>query len=206
MLVYINHPNHFISPIELAEKLFHIDYNSDIRLHRILSNICIPLVNIYSFLLRIFHPQITYVHTSYADTWNLDHTLGTVILASLRHFRTTCYGAPAVDLSDIPSDLQTSEYTIHDHWDFILDEMIFAFEHHINHKWEDDCCTGTYDLYWQPIDKDGLPVEKGQHTAYSLEHGPNHTVEYDTAALALMSRRIQNGFRLFGRYYQALWN
>jgi hypothetical protein len=36
--------------------------------------------------------------------------------------------------------------------------------------------------------------------------GPNHTKVYDWEGRKAYEARIQNGFRLFGKYYQNLWD
>ena len=41
---------------------------------------------------------------------------------------------------------------------------------------------------------------------FKLEEGPNHTYKCDYDGMAVVEDRIKNGFRLFGKYYQALWD
>ena len=36
--------------------------------------------------------------------------------------------------------------------------------------------------------------------------GPNDTYVWDEEGMKEYEKRIQNGFRLFGRYYQNLWD
>ena len=48
--------------------------------------------------------------------------------------------------------------------------------------------------------------EDGKPKLYSVEHGPNHTYQCDYDAIKVVEDRIANGFRLFGKYYQALWD
>lgn len=113
------------------------------------------------------------------DTWNLDYTLGCVALPLLKQLRDTGNGAPYVDDEDVPhlprhkspanetvqKDLFQDEKldnmcweNTQARWDWILDEMIYAFE--------------------------GLV-------------GDSEIVDH---------KRSQNGFRLFGKYYRALWD
>jgi hypothetical protein len=39
-----------------------------------------------------------------------------------------------------------------------------------------------------------------------MKRGPNDTREWDSEGHTKEGERIQNGFRLFGKYYTALWD
>jgi hypothetical protein len=56
------------------------------------------------------------------------------------------------------------------------------------------------------VDKDGNEVAKGEHKYYQMKDGPNNTYKCDYEGMKKVEERIQNGFRLFGRYYQNLWD
>jgi hypothetical protein len=56
------------------------------------------------------------------------------------------------------------------------------------------------------VDKDGNEVPKGEHRFYQMKDGPNHTHVYDAEGAQKVQARITNGFRLFGRYYENLWD
>jgi len=49
-------------------------------------------------------------------------------------------------------------------------------------------------------------VPKGEHKHYRMTHGPKDTYQCDYDAIRVIETRIQNGFRLFGKYYQGLWD
>ena len=36
--------------------------------------------------------------------------------------------------------------------------------------------------------------------------GPNHTLKMDYEGMKVYQERISNGFRLFGKYYENLWD
>jgi len=68
------------------------------------------------------------------DTWSMDHTLALIIEPMLRQLKDTKHGAPYVEPEDVPEELRPSEkdeYGTDDthfkRWDWVLDEMIFAF-------------------------------------------------------------------------------
>lgn len=153
------------------------------------------------------------VHIDHWDTWSMDHTLGLIVLPMLKQLKATKHGSPHVDDEDVPEHLRSTaappkenEWDIdanhHDRWDWVMDEMIFAFEHHLNDAWEEQYRSGE-------IDWDSVPCEwhdNGKPKMYRMEHGPNHTYQCDYDGMQLVKDRITNGFRLFGKYYQALWD
>ena len=87
-------------------------------------------------------------------------------------------------------------------WEWVLDEMIFAFEHKLNDDWQDEFRSGEADWKHVPCQWD----ENGKATLFKMEEGPNHTYKCDYDAIAEVQKRIDNGFRLFGKYYQGLWD
>ena len=148
------------------------------------------------------------VHIDRWDTWGMDHTLAYIILPMLKQLNETKHGAPYVELEDVPKELhpkkQTkkqkdngeTDSTHFERWDWVLNEMIFAFDSKVNDGWEDQFETGETDLQWKKL-------EGGMS---QMVEGPNHTKVYDWEGRKAYEARIQNGFRLFGKYYQNLWD
>jgi hypothetical protein len=87
-----------------------------------------------------------------------------------------------------------------------MGEMIFAFECKADDSWEDAFRSGEHDIVWIPVDKDGNEVPKGEHKYYQMGHGSKDTYKCDYEGMKEVQKRIDNGFRLFGKYYQALWD
>lgn len=133
------------------------------------------------------------------DTWSMDHTLSHIIVPMLKQLRDTKHGSPMVDMIDVPEELRINDveskefwdngYTDpkhHDRWEWVLNEMIFAFEQKSRDGgWEDDY--------------------------YKYENDPNATfglklVWSDDEGRKAHQERMTNGFRLFGKYYEALWD
>ncbi len=94
------------------------------------------------------------------------------------------------DDEDVPEELKSTsappkenEYdTDANHfkrWDYVLNEMIFAFEHKVDDSWEDDYRSGEHDILWVPVDKDGNEVPKGEHKFMQMSKGPKDTYECD---------------------------
>ena len=118
------------------------------------------------------------------DTWSMDDALAPIILPMLVQLRATKHGAPMVDMKDVPKELratkaQQNKYAKDgetdpkhfERWDWILDEMIWAFEQKCRDDWMED-----YDYKW---DSEGAKAHQ---------------------------ERISNGFRLFGTYFENLWD
>ena len=113
------------------------------------------------------------------DTWNMDVTLAYIIVPMLKQLKEVKHGAPFVDNEDVSDELRASDEDLHtyskngetdehyfDRWDYVMDEMIFAFQSKLDEKFFSDDII-NYDAY---------------------------------------SDRINNGFKLFGKYYNGLWD
>ena len=149
------------------------------------------------------------VHVNRWDTWNMDETVAHIVFPMLRQLKETKHGAPWVDNEDVPEELHMSEdwyekYSrngetdphFFDRWEWVMDEMIFAFESKIDSSWEEQFQSGNMDIIWEESE-DGSSV---------MKKGPNHTFDIDNEAMKQYQKRISNGFRLFGKYYESLWD
>jgi hypothetical protein len=163
------------------------------------------------------HPKIEYVKIDRYDTWSMDHTLAPIILPMLKQLQKTKHGSPGVDDEDVPEELKSTsappkenEWDTDENWfkrwDWVLDEMIFAFECKVDDSWEEAFRSGVHDYITVPVDKDGNEVPKGEHKFWQMRDGPKNTFKCDYDGMRVVEARIQNGFRLFGKYYQALWD
>tara|TARA_B110000858_G_scaffold89449_1_gene103389 strand:+ start:57 stop:599 length:543 start_codon:yes stop_codon:yes gene_type:complete len=143
------------------------------------------------------------------DTWSMDHTLAKIILPMLILLKETKHGAPFVEMKDVPELLRWSSKEQEDYktkseiddkyferWEYVLSEMIWAFEQKNSNDWQSQYSEGEVD--WDHVDNgDGL---------FRLVEGPNHTHQVDRKGIKAHQKRITNGFRLFGKYYEGLWN
>lgn len=133
------------------------------------------------------------------DTWSMDHTLAPIILPMLVQLKETKHGASHVDLEDVPKELHGKKLTKKqkeqgdvddkhfERWDWVLNEMIWAFEQKCRDHWEED--------YYGPFiegEDDGI---LGGHFEWTDDEGRKKHQE-----------RMSNGFRLFGKYYESLWD
>ena len=131
--------------------------------------------------------QVVEVSIDPWDTWSMDHTLAHIILPMLKQLKETKHGAPAVEFKDVPEELMPPDAeavkklymengeideNFFKRWDYVLDEMIWAFEQKCRDNWMEDY----------------------------------HYNKWDTDGANAHQARMSNGFRLFGKYYENLWN
>jgi hypothetical protein len=134
------------------------------------------------------------VHIDKWDTWNMDHTLALIILPMLEQLRETKHGSPYVDDEDVPEYLRkgnedqltfefynrgltVDEDIIHKRWEWVLNEMIWAFKEHLDDNADE-----------------------------KFFNNDTHKSKYDHDAWTSWNEKKQNGFRLFGKYYTGLWD
>ena len=134
------------------------------------------------------------------DTWSMDHTLAPIILPMLVQLKETNHGSPNVDDEDVPKRLrstkkQQEKYNkdgstypkFFERWDWIMDEMIWAFEQKARDNWEED--------YYGPY----IEGEDGKMLS-------GHFEWTDDKGRQAHQERMSNGFRLFGKYFENLWD
>jgi len=154
------------------------------------------------------------------DTWSMDYTLALIILPMLKKLKETKHGSVIVDLEDVPLQYRYSddseyenaqrafdfyndedsvkiECDHHVRWDWVLDEMIFAFEMILN------------DGNWMDAYKTSYPMteEESKHqSVLNKLYSKNVKIVYDWDSIEKVENRITNGLILFGKYYRGLWS
>lgn len=168
--------------------------------------------------LETFEREVDIVVHNY-DTWNMDHTLALIILPMLKQLKETKHGAPNVDSSDVPNILKpkqmdivryreegTTDENFFKRWDYVMDEMIWTFEQIVDDESETQFYSGEQDIKWTPVDEEGNEVAKEDAKYHRMDRGPNDTFKIDKEGLETHNKRIENGLRLFGKYYRSLWD
>jgi len=129
------------------------------------------------------------------DTWGMDYTLTLIIIPLLKQLQATKHGSAIVDLEDAPEELHPPEKErdlelgetdskFHERWDWVLNEMIWTFEQLRDDNWQEK--------YIKFKDSDDLI---------------NYELDYkDEIGYNKHQERINNGLRLFGKYYTNLWD
>ena len=223
MKVYISsYRNHWLSPYHILEFVCFWEKNNDVFYnledkpnapYEKWVNFLDPICKAIAKVMDVIHPKVDYVKIDYWDTWSMDHTLGQIALPMLKQLKDKKHGSPCVDDEDVPEELKSTsapakenEWDVDDNhfkrWDWVMDEMIFAFEHHINKEWEEAYRSGEFDHKSVACEW----YENGKPKMFRLEEGPKHTYKADYEGMRIVEERIKNGFRLFGKYYQGLWD
>ena len=202
MKVYLSkYRYHWISPYTVLEKVFfwrEIDYDEPIidKWSDRLTPICQGIQKVLDF----FHPKINYVKIDRWDTWSMDYSLSFIVVPMLKQLKETKHGAPFVDDEDVPEELKSTsappkenDYdTDENHfkrWDWALNEMIWAFEQNLD--------TNSEEKFFDHAEWDEKEKDFGKNL---------HKIKIDQPGLKAHQDRKANGFRLFGKYYQGLWD
>jgi hypothetical protein len=143
------------------------------------------------------------------DTWSMDNTLAHIITPMLKQLKETQHGAPNVDMEDVPEELRTEqlvgEYDVDENhfkrWEYVLDEMIFAFESKLT-DWEEQFWKTKPEIDWN----DPVTPEKVVDGLEAYQFKWKTEGECDWEGRTKYQERITNGFRLFGKYYEGLWD
>ena len=218
MKIYINkYRYHWFSPYTICEKIcFWREIDYDEPWVKSVNQALNPVCTAFMKFLDVVHPKINYVKIDYWDTWSMDSTLSPIILPMLKQLKVTKHGAPLVDDEDVPATLRsTTKFaqkakendwdTDGNHfrrWDWVLDEMIWAFEQLSDEDHDAKFFTGESDIDWK-VSKTG---EDGKPLLWEMGKGPNDTRKFDKKGYTKHQERIRNGTRLFGKYYQNLWD
>jgi|TARA_R110000850_G_scaffold53852_5_gene128768 hypothetical protein len=152
--------------------------------------------NVFNWLWYDRRTQKVKVQTDRWDTWSMDHTLAHIVLPMLVQLKRTKHGAHCTDDKDVPKELRSTSAptkkntwdTDDNHfkrWDWILDEMIWAFHQKCRDDWEGD----FYEYKDDDTERFGLKL-----------------VWEDRAGQKAHQERMTNGFKLFGKYYENLWD
>jgi hypothetical protein len=212
-----NYRNHWISPYTIIDYMFFWTAWSKCSRHRGIvedtefvehpawvdraTDYLTPVSKTIQWVLSRINPQINYVHIDRYDTWSMDHTLADIILPMLKQLQATKHGAPFTDDEDVPEYLRSHMAQPKEHewdtdslhfmrWDWVIAEMIWAFEQKV-----------ADDAEGQFFDHSECRSEGKSWDPESYKQ-----VKYDKEGHAVWSARKANGFRLFGKYFEALWD
>lgn len=203
MKVYISkYRSHWVSPYTILEKVLwwkdweNIDY--DTPWVEKWSTRIEPFSHALQKFLDIVHPPVKFVKIDYYDTWSMDYTLSSIILPMLKQLRDTKQGSALVDPEDVPEHLRPTDApgpnngytdnTIHERWDWAIGEMIWAFEQKSSDENDNQFFDHSEVNNNDPLDKQ---IEQ---------------IKCDHDGLKAWQTRMTNGFRLFGKYYEGLWD
>jgi hypothetical protein len=129
-----------------------------------------------------------------------------IALPMLKLLKEKKHGSPWVDDEDVPEHVRSSaappkenewdtDDLFHDRSDWVLDEIIWAHEQVLN----------DYDHkeYYDPYGDDEVVVSS--HGFMSAEE-TRKMGKFNQDKYKVYNDRINNGLRLFGKYYRSLWD
>ena len=111
------------------------------------------------------------------DTWSMDHTLAIIIVPMLKQLKETKHGAPNVDCIDVPMKLQPTQLEV------------------VRYREEGETDKNFFKRWDYVIDE--------MIWAFEQIVDDNNV---DREGLADHNKRIENGLKLFGKYYRSLWD
>ena len=115
------------------------------------------------------------------DTWSLDHTLALIIHPMLVQLKATNHGFFMSDPEDAPT-IGKGDETDYGHSDSLAEQR---------YNWIMDELIWTFER---------LAKDDDYELYYTKEHG------WDREGKHASNKRIENGLRLFGKYYRGLWD
>jgi hypothetical protein len=144
-------------------------------------------------------PRVIDIAIDPYDTWSMDHTLALIIAPMLKQLKATKHGAPLVDDEYVPEHLRSTAAPPKEHewdvdtnyfkrWDYVLDEMIWAMEQIVDNNDENP----FYDM--SEVNEEAEIMEQIE------------AIKCDYAGLHKHHERITNGTKLFGIFFQSLWD
>ena len=229
MRIYIGpYPNKMICNIfcdYMNKKYGYVDWPTEYtRFERFLEKVDNAMQGVYNCTINLFldrREKKFNIQIDKYDTWNMDTTLAHIVVPMLEQLKATKHGAPNVDPKDVPKELRPKKQDVlkykevgetddkfFERWDWIMDEMIWAFSEHIK-DWDEGegrFHTGNIDILSVPVDKEGNLVAEKDAKYWRMDRGPNDTSNFDKEGYEAWVNRKQNGFRLFGKYYTSLWD
>jgi len=166
-------------------------------------------------------PRKVKVHIDDYDVWGADHTLAMIIHPVLVKLKQCKQGSPNVDDEDVPEHLKstsagpkenewdTDEFH-HTRWDYVLDEMIWAFEQHTDENCNDNQFHHNpeqLDILFEPITEGDLAGKAYSTIKMNHQKDPNKPKYWiDEEGKKAHYERIDNGRRLFAKYFSSLWD
>ena len=203
MKVYIGPYKNWIGPYQLADMIPFISEDTSFRIGTWLSKTWVNDV------CEWYYPKIQRkikVRIDKYDTWNMNDTLAHIILPMLKQLKATKHGSQFVDDEDVPVHMRHGnpegyDNWVHYKWDWVLNEIIWAFEQELDDSWEDQFIHGESKIEWELI-SGNEDDDTGMYKQIQLN--PDYWV--DREGIRLYNDRINNGMRLFGKYYRGLWD
>ena len=141
-----------------------------------------------------------YVRIDKYDSWSADHTLALIALPLLRQLQATKHGAPNVDDEDVPEHLRSTNAPPKENdwdidanhfsrWDWVMNEIIWALDQKVN------------DTHEQQFFSEKVPDLQTRNFEEMMDN-----FQIDHSGLQAWQERKTRGYKLFGKYFEHLWD
>lgn len=131
------------------------------------------------------------------DTWNMDSTLAMIIVPMLKQLKATSHSLGSIHPDDCPPELRGNfDPDVHDtwyskeRWEWFMDELIWTFT-------QLDPRTDGEAQFFDHSEVDHKDTDLNKQIS---------KIKMDREGLDAYNARIDNGLRLFGKYYRTLWD
>ena len=188
-----DHPNRLICRVHtryMDRKYGYVDWpetEQQTRFERnleLFEDVVQSVYNVFNWIWYDRRKQKVKIRIDRQDTWSMDHTLAPIILPMLVQLKETKHGAPFVDYEDVPEELRPEpEWYEKYSKNGETDPDFFK-----RWDWVMDEMIYAFDC---KVNKDDV------YMRFDVE---------DRDAMNKEQERISNGFRLFGKYYENLWD
>lgn len=139
MKVFIGKYVNYIGPYQLADLLQYVGVSKD-RCFKIGEWLAETWVNDVCQWVESKKKRNVHIRIDKYDTWSMDSTLAMIVVPMLKQLHETKHGSPFVDDEDVPEHLRSTtaqppkqnewdtDGNFHLRWDYVMDEMVWAFE------------------------------------------------------------------------------
>ena len=180
MKVHIGPYLNYFGPYQLAEKLKYLGFSEDTqhKVGEILYDTWVEKV-LHKMDQKFKHRKMDVTIDKY-DIWSMDSTLAHIIVPMLKQLKESTHGAPNVDDEDVSESLQATS----------------------DPPTEEEGVDDNHFKRW-----DYVLDEMIWSFSQINEEGENqYRTNYGAAPFRKHQERMNNGFKLFGKYYQDLWD
>ena len=191
--------------------------------------LCVPI----QFILNIINSIDEYLKRKNTikihnyDTWSMDKTLSLIVLPMLLQLKRTKHGSPEVDDEDLPELLQYTPEELEkiknqedvqkywDRWDYIIDRMIYSFDYLANDREtekREEFITIKNDALFEKFGEkantslDVMLIQEKNGINFIDQLNGSQYYSRDYEKLKEHEDYVDEGFKLFGKYYRNLWD
>lgn len=213
-------PYHLLDPLE---KLLMKCGHSEDRAYEVISSIVEYIPNKPFELIHKFRQKLpwnrTVIKIDYWDTWSMKSTLAPIILPMLKQLKETKHGIPC-EFADVGGESYASQLCFDFYsqetnqlfnekavarWNEVMDKMIWSFE---QLTIDEDADTEAYwEPYWEDMTDEEAKIAKLEKSNLYELIGVDHPLKkINVQKMNAYYDRVREGFELFGKYYQNLWD